>query len=309
MELLVLREGVHGMSPATYADTLRSKLPEHTVRLAETPDDERRLISTADIVTGPRVDESLLEHADDAKLFACAYAGHDHLPLDALASAGIAVTNAVGVHAPNVAEHAIGSILLFSRRLHEAVRADRWQPLFADELAGSVVTIVGLGTIGQAVATRLEPFDVTTLGVRRNVERGGPTDDVLPAEKLHDALARSDFVVLCCPLTDETRGLLDEAAFVTLPPDAVVVNVARGEVIETAALVDALHRGRIGGAALDVTDPEPLASDHPLWEFENVVVTPHNAGSTPQYYERLAAIVAANVERLQSDDSLRNRVS
>lgn len=306
MELLVLREGVHRDDASTYVDELRTRLDGHTVRHATTPSAERSSIETADVVTGPRIDESLLDAAHDLELFACAYAGYDHLPLDALEDRGVATTTATGVHAPNVAEHVVGSILAFSRRLHEAATASTWQPVDPGELAGSTVTIVGLGAIGRASAERLEPFDVTTLGIRNHPERGGPTDEVLAPDDLHDALAKTDVLVLSCPLTAETRGLIGRSEFATLASDALVVNVARGEVIETDALVAALRGGRIGGAALDVTDPEPLPDDHPLWSLDEVLVTPHSAGATPKYYERLAELVADNVRRLEDGRSLRN---
>jgi phosphoglycerate dehydrogenase-like enzyme len=308
MELLVLREGVHGIPTESYAEALRSRLDGHAIRYARTPDEEREAIPTADVVTGLRLDRSLLERADALDVFACAYAGTGHLPLDALAEHGVRVTNAAGIHTPNASEQAIGSMLAFSRRLHEAARADTWQPATPTELSGSTVTIVGLGAIGRGIAKRLEPFGVTTIGVRRTPESGGPTDEVLGPDSLHDALARSQFVVLCCPLTDETRGLVGPEELGTLPPDAVLVNVARGEVIDTDALVEYLRRGWIGGAALDVTDPEPLPDDHPLWGLDDALITPHSAGSTPAYYERLADIVAENVGRLDSGASLRNEV-
>ena len=308
MELLVLREGVHGLPSSAYAAALEERLPDHTVVHARTPAEERDRARTADVVTGRRIDDDLLAAADGAAVFACVFAGYDHLPTEALADAGITVTNAAGVHAPNAAEHAVGAVLSFARGLHEAARADRWAPQHPGELAGSTVTVVGLGAIGSAVAERLAPFDVTTLGVRRRPEAGGPTDEVFGADDLDAALARTDYLVLCCPLTDETRGLVSDAEFATLPPEAVLVNVARGAVVDTDALVRTLRRGRIGGAALDVTDPEPLPDDHPLWGFDDVVVTPHTAGATPEYYERLADIVADNVRRLADDRPLRNVV-
>ncbi len=308
MEVLVLREGVHRLPLDRYESELRSRLDDHTVVRAHTPEEERRAVATAEVVTGPRFDESLLDRADELRLFACVYAGYGHLPMEAFTEAGVAVTSAAGVHAPNASEHAVGAILAFSRRFHEAARADTWQPFNPGEVAGSTVAIVGLGAIGEAVARRLEPFDVTTLGVRRRPEEGGPTDEVVGPEALHDVLARTDYLVLCCPLTDETRGLIGSEELRTLPTDAVVVNIARGAVVETDALVAALRSGAIGGAVLDVTDPEPLPREHPLWEFDEVLVTPHTAGATPRYYERLSDIVAGNVERLADGRPLRNRV-
>ena len=128
---------------------------------------------------------------------------------------------------------------------------------------------------------------------------------------LHEALARSDYLVLACPLTDETRGMIDGDAFDTLPPSSVLVNVARGPVVETGALVSALRGHEIRGAALDVTDPEPLPEDHPLWTLSNAFITPHSSGHTPEYYERLADIVAENLGRAAETGSftdLRNQV-
>jgi phosphoglycerate dehydrogenase-like enzyme len=308
MELLVLREEVHGLSSASYAEKLRDRLDDHTVCHAKTPAEEREMIGSADIVTGLSIDQSLLDFAEDLKLFACEYAGTDHLPLEALAEADVEVTNATGVHTASASEHAIGSILAFSRRLHEAARTDQWQPASPSELSGSTVTIVGLGAIGSGIADRLGPFGVRTLGIRRTPESGGPTDEVFGPERLHEALARSDFVVLCCPLTDETRGLIGDAEISTLSSDAVLVNVARGEVVDTEALLAGLRRGRLGGAALDVTDPEPLPDDHPLWDLDEVLITPHSAGSTQVYYDRLADIVADNINRLDAGRPLRNRV-
>ena len=308
MELLVLRDGVHRLSAAEYADELRSRLDSHTVRHARTPSEERRLVADADVATGPRIDAELLGRADDLELFACAYAGYGHLPMADLDAAGVAVTNAAGVHAPNASEHAVGAILTFSRGLHEAARAESWQPADPGELAGSTVAVVGLGAIGGAVVDRLDPFDVTTLGVRRSPEKGGPTDEVLGQDDIHEALARADYLVLCCPLTSETRGLIGGSELATLPQGAVLVNIARGEVVDTDALVRSLRSGRLGGAALDVTDPEPLPDDHPLWNLDDVLVTPHSAGATPKYYERLADVVADNVRRLADDRPLRNQV-
>jgi len=300
-DVLVLRRGVHGMPVEAYAAELRDRLPDHEVTLARTPAAERDRIRDATVATGRTIDSELVARADELGLFACAYAGYGHLPMDALADAGVAVTTASGVHAPNVAEHAVGAVLAHSRRFHEGARHQRareWRHYQASELRGETVTVVGLGAIGVAVAERLDPFGVETVGVRRDPSQGGPTDEVLGPDALHDALARSAHVVLACPLTDETRHLLSTAEFETLPPDSHVVNVARGPVVDTDALVAALRGNGIGGASLDVTDPEPLPEDHPLWTFGNVRITPHNAGHTPEYYARLAGIVARNVRQV-----------
>jgi phosphoglycerate dehydrogenase-like enzyme len=311
-DLLVLRADTHGMPIQEYATELRDRLPDRRVRLARTPTEEREAIVDVEFVTGMHLAESLLDAARALSVFACGYAGTGHLPMDRLREHGVTVTNASGVHGPNIAEHVIGSILSFVRRFHVGRRQqDRreWRHYQARELAGSTVTIVGLGAIGTAVAGRLEGFDVETVGVRFSPEKGGPTDEVIGFEESADfesALAATDYLVLACPLTDVTRGLIGTEELRTLPPDSVLVNVARGPVVDTDALVRAMQSNRLRGAALDVTDPEPLPPDHPLWRFESVRITPHNAGHTPKYYERLAAIVAENCRRYDADEQLQN---
>ncbi|RDI72707.1 D-2-hydroxyacid dehydrogenase [Halopelagius longus] len=302
-DIVVLRQKIHGLSAEGYAEELRARLPEKNVVLARTPAEERELLRETSVATGLSLEEGALAAAENLRLFACVYAGTGHLPMDALEERGVAVTNASGVHGPNIGEHVVGAILSFTRRFHVAWRQQQrrqWRSFHTRELQGSTVTVVGLGALGRAIVERLDSFGVETIGVRYSPEKGGPTDEVVGLEDergFHDALARSDYVVVACPLTETTRGLIDADALRSMPPDAVLVNVGRGPIVETDALLDALRSNAVRGAALDVTDPEPLPEDHELWNFENVLITPHNAGHTPKYWERLAGIVARNVER------------
>lgn len=312
-DVLVLRRGTHGIPMSEYVTELRARLPALDIRLATTPREERDLIQHARIVTAVSIDEDLLARAEDLELFACAYAGYGHLPLDALEERAIAVTNAAGIHAPSIAEQVVGNLLVFSRRLHEGWRRQQnreWRHYQAYELTDKTVTVVGLGAIGHAVVERLQGFGVDTIGVRYTPEKGGPTDEVISfdPDDFHAALAETDYLVLCCPLTETTRGLIDREAFATLDPDAVLVNVGRGKLVDTDDLVAALRSQQLRGAALDVTDPEPLPEDHPLWTLENVLITPHNAGHTPYHWPRLADILAENVDRLEAGEELQNRV-
>ncbi|KPN32009.1 D-2-hydroxyacid dehydrogenase [Halolamina pelagica] len=310
-DILLLRQKIHGLSVDNYADAMRERLPDAEIAVAETPAEERELIPHARIVAGFNIDSDLLDRAENLELFACSFAGTGHLPMNALEEAGVAVTNASGVHGPNISEYVIGALISLARDFPRAARQQEervWQSYGTRELYGSTVTIVGLGAIGQAVVDRLEPFGVDTIGVRYSPEKGGPTDEVLGFDEIHDALRRTDAVVLACPLTDATRSLLDDEAFKTLPPHAHLVNIARGGVVDTDALVNALRSNDIGAAFLDVTDPEPLPADHPLWGFDNVRITPHNAGHSPVYFERLSDIVAANYEALGTGEEIENRV-
>lgn len=312
-KIVVLRQGVHGMDVDDYAAALNERVPDRfEVEVAKTPREERSLLETASVATGLTIDAETIEAAENLELFACSFAGADHLPLDLLEEHGVTVTTASGVHGPNVAEHAIGGILAFARNFGRARSQQRrrvWRHYQADELKGNTVTIVGMGPIGQAIAKRVEPFGVETIGVRYTPEKGGPTDETIGFDEaaFNDALARTKYLVLACPLTDVTEGLIGGSELETLPPSAVIVNVARGEVLETASLVEAIRGNAIDGAALDVTDPEPLPADHPLWTFDNVLITPHNAGHTPKYWERLASIVAENVSKLDGGE-FTNRV-
>jgi len=297
--ILVLPQKPHGIPVESLVTSLRERY-DGTVSLARTRDAIDEALPDAQVVVGNYISTDMLERADSIELFACSYAGTDHLPMSALAERGVAVTNAGGVHASNVAEHAVGSLLSLTRGFFRARRQQRnheWRNFQMGELAGRTVTVVGLGAIGSAIARRLQPFDVDLRGVRHTPEKGGPVDSVFGYAEIDAALAGAEGVVLACPLTETTEGLLGRDEFDLLDPDAVVVNVARGGVIETDALVDALRWNHVRGAALDVTDPEPLPADHPLWDFENVLITPHNGGYTPEYYDRLADIVVRNVER------------
>ena len=310
-DIAVLRQTIHGEGAPELAAAIRRRLPDCDVALAETPGEERTLLETATVAVGLDVEEDALAAAENLKLFACVYAGTGHLPMDSFEEYGVAVTNASGVHGPNIAEYVVGAMIGHARQFHRAYRQQsrrEWRSFPSTEVFGSTVAVVGLGAIGSTVVDRLEPFDVETVGVRYSPEKGGPTDRVYGFDEFHEAVSDAEYVVLACPLTEATEGIVDADAFRTMRPDAVLVNVARGKVVDTDALVSALRSNEIRSAALDVTDPEPLPESHPLWGLGNVTITPHNAGHTPAYFERVADILADNVPRLSSDAELRNRV-
>ena len=313
-DVVVLRQGTHGLPAEGYADELRDRLPNHTVELARTPKEERELIAEATVASSVEISSDLLAEAENLQLFAGIAAGYGHLPLNAFSDMGVTVTSASGIHAPNIAEQVLGYLLASTRRLREGWRREQrreWRHYQAGELRGSTVTVVGLGSIGTAIVERLSGFNVNTVGVRYTPEKGGPADEVIGFESddIHDALAQTDHLIIASPLTETTRGLIGAAELETLPQHATVTNVGRGPIIDTEALVTAVQFNDIGDVSLDVTDPEPLPPDHILWRFENVTITPHNAGHTPAHWRRLADIVASNVEALESGaDELENQV-
>lgn len=315
-EIVVLRKNTEGLSTRAYAETLREELPDYDVQHASTPADERRLLKEAPVATGVTIDEDLLEHATELQLFVAASSGCNHLPVERMNEEGVVLANAAGIHAPGIAEQALGYILTFARRLHTGYQQkanNEWRHYQADELTGSTVTVVGLGAIGTAFVKRLQGMEVDTIGVRYTPEKGGPTDEVIgfDDESLHDALARTDYLVLSTPLSDTTQNLIGEAELNTLSPSTYLINVSRGAIVDTDALLAAVQKEDIAGAAMDVTDPEPLPPDHPFWHMSNVLITPHMGGHTPKHWDRLADIVATNVDYLEAGrtDEFRNQVN
>jgi phosphoglycerate dehydrogenase-like enzyme len=231
---------------------------------------------------------------------------------------GVLVTYAGGGVAPAVAEHTMALMLALVRRVPDmlqVVMARRaWDRTLiapkARSLEGGTLAIVGYGHIGRELARRARAFDMRVLTVARTPRPDPLVDEALPLSSLHAALRQADVVAVSIALTPETTHLLDEAAFAACKPGALVVNVARGPVLDQKALVRALQSGHLGGAAVDVSDPEPLPPDDPLWACPNVIISPHFAGSgSPRSVERLAEGVADNLRRFIAGQPLRHVVS
>jgi len=212
---------------------------------------------------------------------------------------GLAVTSAKGAYSAPVAEHALALVLATLRQLQVRARATSW----ADEqrglsLHGRRVTVVGAGGIGLEVVRLLQPFDVEVTVVRRRPESVPGTARTVTSDELADVLPGSDVVVVAAALTPGTTHLLGAEELALLPAHAVVVNVARGPLVDTDALVEALAAGRLGGAGLDVTDPEPLPDGHPLWSEPRALVTPHQANTDEMVAPLFEARVRENLEAL-----------
>ena len=231
---------------------------------------------------------------------------------------GIAVTYAGGGVSPGVAEHAMALLLALTRRVPDLVRTvmpqRKWDRLLvapkATSLEGATMAIVGYGHIGRALAQRAKAFDMRIVSVSRTPRPEPLVDQAFPLSQLHNALAMADAVVVAVALMPETTHLLADAEFAAMKPGAILVNVARGPVIDQAALVRALQSGRLGGAGVDVSDPEPLPADDPLWDAPNVLISPHYAGSgNPNNIRRLADGVAENLRRLMAGEPLLHLVS
>lgn len=213
-------------------------------------------------------------------------------------------TCAKGVYAEPVAEHIITLALAGFRHLHTSIPATSWPAQEGRNLLGARVTVLGGGGITESLARLLEPWGTTLTVVRRSSDPFPGADRTLTLDRVHEAVADADVVVLALALTDETRGLVDADFLASMQAHSWLVNVARGGHVVTDDLVEALRHGAIGGAALDVTDPEPLPDGHPLWELSNCIVTPH-VGNTPEMgLPLLARRVQDNVRRWIAGDAL-----
>ncbi len=213
-------------------------------------------------------------------------------------------TAAKGVFAPQVAEHVLAFLLAAAKKFPQIARERAWSTLRGGLFAGQTVGIIGAGGIGRSVIDRLGPFGARTIALTRSGRPVPGADQSVGPNGLRQLLAESDYVVLNPPLTAHTHHLIGEPELDLIGPEGWLINVARGQLVDTGALVTALEGGRIGGACLDVTDPEPLPASHPLWGFANVLITPHMANHRGLFYQSLAARVAENVERFRQEREL-----
>jgi phosphoglycerate dehydrogenase-like enzyme len=223
----------------------------------------------------------------------------------------IVVTNAAGMHARPLAEYVVFAMLYFSRRwprMAAEQRAHHWERCAIDTLEGKTVGLIGLGNVGQMVARLARPFGMRVVGVRRSPAAVDSVDQVYPATELTQVLRQSDYLVLCVPSTSETVGMIGAAQLTELKPDAVLINIARGTIVDEHALVEALRAGRLGGAALDVVSREPLATESPLWDLPNVLVTPHSMSTASTENEWLTDLFCDNLRRYLKGEPLRNQV-
>ncbi len=230
------------------------------------------------------------------------FAGVDHFA--GVIDASLTWTSAKGAYAEPVAEHALALGLAGLRGLAQRARATTWGPAAGRRLMGGQVTLVGGGSITEALLRLLAPFEVEVTVVRRHVAPLPGAARVLGAEALHQALPGATLVVLALALTPETTGLIGTEELTRMDDDAWLVNVARGAHVVTDDLVAALVHGVVGGAALDVTDPEPLPEGHPLWALDNCLITPHVANTWAMAEPLLAERVRANVERWRRGEPL-----
>ncbi|MFN0146036.1 MAG: D-2-hydroxyacid dehydrogenase [Dehalococcoidia bacterium] len=272
-------------------------------------------IGEADVIFGPHsLPPELLAAATKLQWFQVITAGVDGMARQGLLNRGFVVTKLSGAAAPAIAEWVMGTMIMLCKGLHISARDQvehKWNFRFTAELKGQTCGIVGMGAIGREVARRARAFGMPVIASRRRVNAGDsdPDCDALFAHsQLRDLLAQSDYVVLCIPLTDETRHVIGRDELKAMKPTASLINIARGAVVDQDALIEALRDGTISSAALDVFDPEPLPASSPFWEMSNVIMTPHISGAVEGYGHRAAAVFIANLRRFAAGLPLENVV-
>lgn len=256
--------------------------------------------------------ERVLAAAPGLQWVHSASAGVDGLITPELRERGIVLTNSAGVYAVPIAEwvlHALLSIVKHGPELWAAQQAKRWHdapPL--GELAGKTITILGAGGIGGEIARRAAAFDMQVWGINRSGRAVAHVARIWSGDTWRDALPYTDFLVIATPLTAATRRMIGGRELALLPPHAWLINVARGGIVDEAALITALHENKLGGAALDTFEQEPLPSDSPLWTLPNVIISPHHSGSSPRSTERAIDLFLDNLHRFVQGAELRKIV-
>lgn len=268
------------------------------------PENLRQELAGAEILLGwnKLAGEVLLKEGTTLKWVQNFGAGVEQLPLDRFRELGITLTNASGVHPFQISEQIFAFLLSFTRQLHTAVRNQstrKWgvPEKGLGEAHGKTMGILGVGAIGSETARLAKAFGMKVVGLRRSGKPDEWVDRMYDMNGLMELLPQCDYVVNCLPHTPDTDYLLGKEQFAAMKPEAVYINIGRGRTTDTAALIEALNAGRIAGAGLDVFEEEPLPEDHPLWVMDNVIITPHNAGFTPGYNERLISIFCDNLKR------------
>ncbi|WP_077152381.1 D-2-hydroxyacid dehydrogenase [Halorubrum tropicale] len=263
-----------------------------------------------DVITSYRPRDGFL----DAGWVHCIRAGYDEFDTQAYEDAGTPLTNSTGIHGTTVSELVIGYMLMFARRHHvyrdKQTRHQWYEPSYDRPFTveGESACVIGLGTIGRGIATRANTLGVDIVGVRRSNESVPGVSTVYSPDSLQKAINDVRFVILAVPDTPETEDLISTAELQCMRSDAYVINVARGSVVDEDALISALEDDIIAGAGLDVFRTEPLPESSPLWDFEEVIVSPHQGSTTNQYHRDLAELTKEIFRQHQSGEPLRNRV-
>jgi phosphoglycerate dehydrogenase-like enzyme len=305
--------------PPDAAERMRARFPQ--LRIAYLPDFtglERELADT-NIFMGHALNATRLALAPKLQWIQAVSAGVAQFMYPELRERGVILTNASSVHCVPIAQHILGMIVALARRFPDCLRYQRqhiwalnelWDaPVKPRELRDQVLLFVGFGAIGRETARVVQPLGMRVWALTHSGRSGsGEAERVFQTSQLHEALPHADFVVVAAPATPETQNMFGEREFALMKPSAYLINVARGSLIDEPALISALERNVIAGAALDVTAKEPLPPESPLWNMNNVFITPHVSGTTENTWDREEELMAENLKRWFAGSELLNLV-
>jgi phosphoglycerate dehydrogenase-like enzyme len=270
------------------------------------------ILAETEVIYGLIPPRDLLPRAPRLKWMQMMSAGVDRLRDSEIWRSGVTITGVSGIHATPIGEFVLQLMLMFAKKAPECFQMKQkheWRRYAPTVLRGKTAGVVGLGHIGREVARLCQAFGMKVIATRRSAKRAGRAryvDRLLPAGQMPSLLAESDFVVICVPLTQETLRLIGEKEFKAMKPSAYIINIARGGIIDEEALIRALKEKRIAGAGLDVTATEPLPAESRLWEFDNVILSPHVSGGMEEYVARATDLFCENLGRYLAGKRLRN---
>ena len=306
--------------PRPFVDQLRRDFPQHVFLDAWDRETIRQRLPEADVAFTPFIDRDVFPQATRLRWVQSPAVGVGSLLFPDMLASGVVMTSARGIRARSIAEHVLGVTIALARRFPAAMRAQiahRWAQAELEgadvdvrALRGQRMGIVGLGAIGLELVKIAAPFGFQISAIRRRADEAPPpgVEAVWPPNRLLDLLAQSDVVVLAAPHTPETKHLIGRRELAAIKPGALLVNIARGKLVDDEAVIEALRDGRLGGAALDVFTQEPLPASSPYWDLPNVIVTPHTSGAMRDYWTPLVALFAENLRRFEKGEPLLNVV-
>lgn len=304
------------IAPAWFAERLRTEFPEFEVSQFSSYENAEQHIADAEVLLGISLRPEQFLAACKLRWIHSPSAAVHQFMFPELVRSDVILTNGRDVHGPVVAEQVIAMILAVAKQIPAAVRFQQkhvwgqeaiWRSRTRlREIEGATLGLIGLGSIGRNVAKRASKLGMHVIAVREHPEKQKPeyVDEVLAKSALLNLLTRSDYVVLSAPITPQTTGMIGQKQLAAMKPDGFLINVGRGPLIDEASLIEALHEHKIGGAALDVFDEEPLPPDSPLWELEDLLITPHTAGMAEKLWERQYALFSENLRRYLSGQPL-----
>jgi phosphoglycerate dehydrogenase-like enzyme len=302
---------VHHFAAGIFEPALRERLPGREIVLCLDDAGLLEVLDRVEVLFAYRPPRGHWARARRLRFIQMAGAGVDALLPAPDLPEQIVIANTRGIHGGYMSEFALALMLSFAKRLPkllEQQRARDWRYLQTDTLEGKTLGILGLGSIGAAIAAKARACGMRVIGTCRQPRPIQGVDEVVSGGETEHVLRNSDYVVIALPLTHATRGLLDAEAIAHLRPHAVLINLARGGILDERALALALDRGELGGAALDVFEEEPLPRTSPLWDASNLLLSPHISGWYPGYGERAVEILADNLARLERGEPVRNPI-